>query len=423
MSQSPSKAAAPLCPIPRNGPGDASGATAFLFLLLFLSTALTGVGLYSLPPMSEGGMPLTDMLAGAAIVLLVIYLWRITRTARAILPILIAVGGFLSFYTGSLLPAALLCGAVFTLSVGALAVAVLPEKGVVWLPLVPVAAYALTVALSRDPLSSVAVLLPWPAAVVMALRTRRSAEDREGPNRVGVICATALALGVSLVIFALPLIFIALGTLHPDALSEAIEALREGIIRSFLAYEMPADLDPALAEQWQNLLTHANLREMVNSGFNLLPGIAVAVLLVLVAACQAILLASLRAFGYESSVTLPVKEFRMSLISCIVFLVAYLLVILENSTVSSLTGTVAQNVTIILLPGLALAGMLRTTRGLVRRGSRGMGCLFFFIILIPCLMVIAPYVMAAVEVIGNIVSAIASALNPPDNDSLDGSGK
>ena len=88
-----------------------------------------------------------------------------------------------------------------------------------------------------------------------------------------------------------------------------------------------------------------------------------------------------------------------------------------------MTGTVAQNVTIILLPGLALAGMLRTTRGLVRRGSRGMGCLFFFIILIPCLMVIAPYVMAAVEVIGNIVSAIASALNPPDNDSLDGSGK
>jgi hypothetical protein len=227
-------------------------------------------------------------------------------------------------------------------------------------------------------------------------------------------------LGLALAAFGVLAVFRALGTLDPAVLSESLEEIREGIIRSFLQYEIPSDIDPELVEQWKSLMTHANLREMVNSGFNLLPGIAVAGVLILIAACQAMQHAALRAFGYEESVTNRVKEFRMSLLSCIIFLAAYLLVFLENSTVSSLTGTVAQNIAIILMPGLALAGMLRTTRALVRKGSRGMGCLFFFIILIPCLMVIAPPVLAAVEVIGNIVSSIAAALNPPDDDTFGG---
>ncbi len=420
MSQSPSKTAATLCPIPRDGLGSSAGAFPILSVFLFLSTALMGVGLYTLPSASEGGLPLTDILSGAVILLLTVYLWRITRTARAILPILILAGGFLSVYTGSLLPAALLCGAVFILGAGSLVMAVLPKSKLVWLPLIPLAAYALAAILSRDPLGAAVVLVPWPAAAVLALETRRSAEREDGPNRVGVICATSLVLGLSLTAFGVPILFRALGTLDPTVLAETLEAVREGIIQSFLQYEIPADIDPELEEQWKSLMTHANLRELVNSIFNLLPGIFVAGVLILVAACQAIQHAALRAFGYEESLTDRVKDFRMSLLSCIVFLAAYLLVILENSTVSSLMGTVAQNITFILMPGLALAGMLRATRALVRKGAHGMGCLFFLIVLIPCLMVVAPFALAAVEVIGNIISSVAAALNPPDDDAFDG---
>ena len=75
----------------------------------------------------------------------------------------------------------------------------------------------------------------------------------------------------------------------------------------------------------------------------------------------------------------------------------------------------AQNIYIILLPGLAMAGMLRITKGLVRKGPRGMGCLFFVIILIPCLLLFVPFVFAAFEVIGHIFSSLTAAIKPPDD--------
>ena len=105
----------------------------------------------------------------------------------------------------------------------------------------------------------------------------------------------------------------------------------------------------------------------------------------------------------------------MSLVSCVVFLVAYLITLGESEAVSSLTGTVAQNIAIILLPGLALAGLLRLTRGLTQKGRRSMGCLFYLIIASFCLLFVAPYVLAAVEVIGHIFQAITAKLKFEDN--------
>ena len=416
MSQSPSKAADALCPIPRNGLGSSFGTFPVLCVLLFLATALTGIGLYDIPDVSIEGVSLLTLISGAAIAIQVVYLWRITRSARAMVPILILVGGFFSLYVSSPVPAAMLCGTVFVMGAGSTAVAVLPKEKLVCLPFLPLAAYALTALLSRDPLGALLVLIPWPAAVVLALSTRRSAEQEDGPNRVGVICAVSATMGLTLVAYGALALFRVLGTLEPAALDKALETVREGIVQSFLAYEIPEGVDPELVDKWNSIMTYANLREMVNSGFNLLPGVAIAAILMLVAACQAVQHAALRTFGYEDSVTNRVKEFRMSLVACIVFLVAYLLVFLENSTISSLVGTVAQNVTIILLPGLALAGMLRAIRALTKKGAKGMGCLFFFIILIPCLLIVAPFVLAAVEVVGNISSAVAKLLNPPDDD-------
>ena len=116
------------------------------------------------------------------------------------------------------------------------------------------------------------------------------------------------------------------------------------------------------------------------------------------------------------SVTDRVKVFEMSLISCIVFPVAAIIALGEGSTVSSLNGTIAQNITIILLPGLALAGLLRLTRGLTKKGRRGIGCLFYLIILAFCLLFTAPYILAVVEVIGHIFQSVTSKFKFEEND-------
>ena len=68
------------------------------------------------------------------------------------------------------------------------------------------------------------------------------------------------------------------------------------------------------------------------------------------------------------------------------------------------------------LVDLALAGMLRITAGLVRKGTRGMGCLFFLVILLPCLFLFAPIVFAAFEVIGHVFESILTVIKSPDDD-------
>jgi hypothetical protein len=134
------------------------------------------------------------------------------------------------------------------------------------------------------------------------------------------------------------------------------------------------------------------------------------------AVAQMIQHATLRVFGYDECLTERVRTFRMSLISCLVFLVAYFIFFAEGQESSTLTGTVAQNIYMILLPGLALAGLIRLTSALTRKGPRGMGCLFYLILILPCLFIFAPFVLAAAEVIGHIFSAVTSAIKPRDDE-------
>lgn len=414
LNSTASKTPAPLCPIPRNGLAKSAGI--ILHLLLFLSSALTGIGICAMRTVSETEVTVAEICSGVIILLLVLHMWRVTRTAKAIVPLLIVVGGFLAVYTNSLIPAGVFCGVVFTVSEGSLLIAVQTKSDLRLLPLIPIAAYAVTAILSRDPVGAVAVLVPWPAAIVLAQGTRASAAKEDGPTRVGVICSTSVALGLSLGAIILLSIYRQVGSLDPAVLGQEMDAYREAIIQSFITAEIPEGTDPELVEKWKSFMTYANMKEVVNSAFNLLPGVAVACVLMLTAACQAIQHAALRTFGFEESVTDRVKEFRMSLISCVVFLIAYLMVMLDRSTLSSISGTVAQNLCIILLPGLALVGMLRTVRSLTKKGARGMGCLFFFIILVPCLLIVAPFIFAAVEVIGHIFDSVVTLLNPPEDD-------
>jgi Na+-driven multidrug efflux pump len=59
---------------------------------------------------------------------------------------------------------------------------------------------------------------------------------------------------------------------------------------------------------------------------------------------------------------------------------------------------------------------IRRTTGFALTVNFCMGCLFFLVILIPCLFLFAPFLFAAFEVIGHIFEVITSALKPPDDD-------
>ena len=415
LNSTPKAPSAPLCPIPREGLQ--GSAVIILHICLLLSTLLVGVGTVFFDPTAESTAPgLPEILTAAVMLFLVVHLWRVTRTAKGTVPLLIALGIFLTYYTDSLYPAAILCGLVFTVGEGSLLIAVQPKSRLAIIPAIPLLAYGITALLSMNFLDSLAVLLPWPAAWAMAMGTRRSAESEEGPNRVGVICATALTFGLTVaVLFAISLLQ-ALGTLQPAALAEALESFRLEFISELHNQPMPEGLTPDLIELWNEMRTYANVENTVNTVFNLLPAICTVTALVFATLCQSIQHAALRAFGHEDCVTDRVKTFEMSLLSCVVFLIAALSVMLSRGVHSTFFGAVAENIYIILLPGLALAGLLRVTRSLTKKGPRAMGCLFYVITLGFCLLFFAPIVLAATEVIGHVFEFISSKFRFEDDD-------
>ncbi len=414
MNDRPTSESLPLHPIPRSGLPGAAGTVLHIFLIL--ATALVGIGICAMRTTSQTEVYIAQAVSGIAMLLLVVYLWRVARSATGILPVLILVGVFLAYLTNSLIPSAVLCGLIFSVSQGSTLLAVQAKKNLLWFPVVAMVAYALTLAVSRDPIGSLAVLIPFPPMVVLALGTRDSAAKENGLTRVGVICATSLALGLSLGAMILLSVYRHLGTLDPTVLAEALEAFRLNLIDQIVSTEIPTEgLNQEALEEFESLFSYSSVSNMVNGIFNTLPAMAVVTVNLIAAAVQMIQHAALRTFGFEESVTPRVKAYHMSLISCIVFTLAYLVSLLEGTETSTLAGTVAQNVYIILLPGLAMAGMLRITKGLVRKGPRGMGCLFFVIILIPCLLLFVPFVFAAFEVIGHIFSSLTAAIKPPDD--------
>ena len=409
LNSTPKASPAPLCPIPRNGLQ--GSAAPILYVCLLLSSLLVGLGVTFFDPAAEAAaLGIPEIVTAAAILVLVIHMWRVTRTAKGALPLLIALGVFLTMYSRSIYPAGVLCGLVFTVSEGSLLIAVQPKSKLASLPIIPLLAYGITALLSMDFVSSLAVLLPWPAAWALAVGTRRCAESEDGPNRVGVICSASLALGLTTAALLAISLYQVLGTLEPAVLAETLDALREEIILAIHTQPLPEGLSPEVTQAWEEQLEYANVENQINTIFNVLPAICTVTVLIFVTVCQSIQHAALRAFGMGECITTRVKAFEMSLISCVVFPIAYLFALVDSGAVSSLAGTVALNVAIILMPGLALAGLLRLTRGLARKGARGMGCLFYLIISAFCLLFIAPYVLAAVEVIGHIFEAITAKL-------------
>ena len=356
---SPTSKQTPVSPVPIPQSGIAgSGHTAFLCVLIALATALVGVGFCAIQPTFAGNIPVAEILSGVGILLQVVYLWRVTRGGRGMLILTIFIGFFLYARTGSLFPPAMLCGTLFAISQGALLLAVQPKEKLTLFPLIPILAYAAATLLSMDPVGAVATLLPSPPMIVLALTTRASAEKEDGPTRTGVICATSLALGVSLGGIVILSLIRFWGTTDPSVL---LDNARKAVMDYMLSMDLSEVLTAEQLEVFEELFSYENIKNAVNSLFNLLPALFSVAVMILVALCQNFLFSTLKTHGFGASITPRVKEFRMSTVSCVVFLVAYAAVWLDQSVISSLAGTVVQNVYILLLPGLALAGTVRTT--------------------------------------------------------------
>ncbi len=411
----PAPEKAPLVPIARTGLPTAP--SVILHILIALSAAMLpacAVGMIANPGESASLLFGIEIAAAVLSFLQIAYLWRACRRARGLIPIIAVFGVFSYLATASFIPLSMGLSLLFAVGLGSVLLAVSPRKALVWFPLVPMGAFALSLAVTRDPLTALVCLTPFPAAIALAQGTRTAAAREDGLSRVGVICLTSLALGASVAAVAAVLFYRALGTLEISAILEWLDKGRTLLTDTLVSMELT--IPSATGEEIP--VDAAYAENLVNQAFNLIPALAVVSINILSTLSQMIQHAALSAFGYGESVSDRVRLFAMSAISGAVFLIGYVTVWISGTDASTLVGTVAENVVLILQPGLALCGLLRFMAFLTaRRGRGGCGCLLF--IILPILLFSAPVVLAFYEAISLTVGRLISRLKPPrDPDSL-----
>lgn len=384
-----------------------------LSILCVLSSALLGCGLAWSTGVFDLSAPVAQTIGAAVLLILLFYVFRILRTVRWMPFLILLLSSLLCYVTGSFDIAAMWLALLCAIGFFALLLAVADKPVLTRLAFIPLAAYGIALAVSRDPLLSLASLVPFPAAAALAFGTRASAAREDGPGRVGVLCMTSLCLGVATLGMSALLLNRHLGTLSPTHLNTWLDGIRTSLSSQL------AEISKLLADQIPQMSTisEAQALDIVNSAINVFPGCAVVLCNLCAALAQVILQGSLCAFSYGDSVKGRVRLFRMSLVSSVVFLIAgiFSLIMLLASSDSSLAETVAENIVIILHPGLALAGILRFLYSITRRG-RG-GCMpLIILLLIPCVLVYASLLPAVYEAIASILNAVFSHMSRPHDD-------
>lgn len=366
----------------------------------------------------------------------VFFLFRICRTSMRWLPTLLLLLALpLCWLAGSTIPVMTVVSLTVCTGLAALLLAVSPAAIMYRLPLIPLCTYAVSLLLCGNPFAALICLVPLPAAAALAFGTRAAAKSTEGPERVGVICLTSLSLILTVLLSAAVFLGLTLdGGLSPDSLGAMLEEIRTGAADELIkmSRELAAEASRAPSGLMSGMLgpdaeavramTAEEAADTVNSAINMLPGVTVVFFNVTAALAQCILYGALITCGFGDSVCGRVRLFRLSRMAGITFLAAFITAFISalTSQSSTLAGTVAENVVLILQPGLALCGFMRLTVNLVTRNAGNPGCLPFIVLLFaPLLLTVGSSLLALYEGGALLLDAILS-LFPHADDGSDG---
>ncbi|HBF15165.1 MAG TPA: hypothetical protein DDW30_05705 [Clostridiales bacterium] len=300
----------------------------------------------------------------------------------------------------------------------------------------PLLATAVAVAFTQDPLLIVSALALLPAAALTAFATKRKM------GRSSIICFGAGGLlGTALILFAVALarteagfsietVRSLLDTWKAAVLADQIEmrnALLEMLER---AYENSGAAGTQSAQTmmdyYRRLMSDAALESELTRIFNVLPGAVAAAALIAAFLGQRLLLDSYDAAGMRSLVT-PESEFLvLSLPAAITYVVCLILQLIFDTSYAVPVVT-AENLLVILTPGLCAVGWGALTRFYRSVPPRGRGALIVpAIALLCCASSSILYVLAAYGAYATIFSAVRRAIlrrggpNPPAGGPFDG---
>lgn len=280
--------------------------------------------------------------------------------------------------------------------------------------MLPVVAAGVAFAVTKNMPLSMLALSFLPAGILLGVATLM------GKGRTTAVCFAIggfLAVVVAWVAFA---VHQTTGELTAAGLRSFVETARGTLLNAmisvreqFVELSGAAGADEATREAYDRMLEMMSddvLRQTVATVFNVLPGIIAVVCSILAFEAQSLLNATYRGAGLSVVLTESARQFTMSLTSAILFAVATLLMLIVPTT--GMFGAVAENLSLVLLPGFFLLGSQGMLLAMAQAKGNGRGVipLILMLLLCCCSGVSIFYVLAMWGAIGRILFSVQNKL-------------
>lgn len=270
------------------------------------------------------------------------------------LPVLLPAGLFFAavfVYTQNTFWA--VCACSVTVAIGLFAYLAVTTRSPVIFLIIP-ASYALAVLAGGSLLSALTALVPFPAAFVLAYCIGKSRSCS------GAVCATASALGCSVLLALAVYVFVSNGRFDLSLLKDAANGLYESLIRQYTEqFEEMLARYAALGYDISKLgISSAEIRETAATVFSVIPAVFALVVSTASYTAHKYSLTLIAASGRSKLVCKNSFRFDMSIVSVAVFFISCLVMTVASYSDGGATvAVIAENVFLTVLPGLALIGL------------------------------------------------------------------
>ena len=223
------------------------------------------------------------------------------------------------------------------------------------------------------------------------------------------ICAV-IGIGFLITLYSL------YGSISMETTRDFMDAMRTAITNSLIsATDKMAEIMNTTDIPLGDL--NAYVAVAVSSTFNLLPAIIIVTANVLCYFIHSMFLGLYAVTDEERKQVIPTLTFDMSLISAIVYLTALILSFALVSDKVALWGAVAENMMLILAPGLILTALGALKMLTTRKGPSCFGSIIYMLVIFSLLSLSAPtiIIVSAAGAVVIIISHVARAKNNTDN--------
>ena len=334
----------------------------------------------------------------------VFVLYRIARTFSAIAVYVILLGIFILF-GGSLLPIGLLSAFITATCVFAHMV-ISKRSPIIWgLPIIPL---IIAILLFRSPSAAVLSIATLPCALFLAYSVKNTL------SRISAVCHISFGICISVILLFCATVWSAYGELTLSAVRAAIDLLKEQVILTLSA--AVAELEGMLGTASATTDVKNLVEVTVASMFNLLPALIITLANVISYVIHSLFLSISYPSTDDIKAVQPMLQHDMSLTSAIVYLVSFVLSFILVSESTALYGSAAENMMLILAPGLILMTLSAIRAFSAKKGPSCLGTLLYFGVIFV-LVSFSAIAIIAVSFAGAIVTILAYIAKRKSNQS------